>query len=484
MMNRHPVFMKEMRLLLRYLFLVLLAMAFSGLAPQFVMEILGQPLGPEQLHGVFYGGLMVLLLMYGLLAAATMSAEEKERGTDVFLASLSVSKPTIVAEKLVAAVICLVLAWTSVWVLIRLDPMGSLDQFGIQTTPLESATLLALVYLFGLAVARIVPNTMAIVLFGGTITFAAIMTWSLRDRLDAGDLLLSALTWVAVVLVSAILLSRRWQLGVHPALWRVSPALGLVCKSIAENASLHVAAWLLLLSALLIGSLLPETGNARGVLQVVITFSSWLTVVALGTSSFVGVERDPLGCVLYHHPISRQTIFLTKLLAPIPSLLAIILALLLVAPPNSMLPPAWIVLAVFFAWSLALLMSRAVSGFVVPLLSVYPVAGLIWMLIYDRSGVRGEFFVPGSSVVPGVVSEIVPDMVPDMVPGVGPAMTVALSSLVVVTVCCILGAWRMATDLRVVAGGTGYRQLTVGVIVLVSGVAVSMTGPVLRLVLG
>ena len=137
-----------------------------------------------------------------------------------------------------------------------------------------------------------------------------------------------------------IVVIQKWQLRVRPEIWstgtKQARMKGLVIKSLSENIALHGVCGLLFLASIarlvIQGPVKSEVLLGKDVpfQAAMLLVVGYYLLAALGTNAYSTAECGGLHCMIYHHPIPRRDLLVSKIIASLPSVFICLVSLILV----------------------------------------------------------------------------------------------------------------------------------------------------------
>ena len=455
------IFYKDVRIGLKHLLIVPAMFTLMYLAMKLIAEgHYGHVATQQEIGAISLVMLTTFNTFIAIVIGAQVMAEEKNAGTNLLLARLPISRGHLYTEKIVAGLSCVAILYAaSLFYLSFLDLENAWkNSISFGTIPGNLAIAMFSAYAFAIALSRFTHQSIAILLvsFGAEcLLWFAIAIIASTEAIDWYVIRVSGMFLLLFFVVPTILLWRKWQLPLHPALWGTTDQRtrlkGLIWKSFAENGLLHVMCLLLLSATLiLVYSSSASIRHGDSIVGTCIVMMGVLLFAALGSSAYATNERKGLHCIAYYHPIPRGHLFAAKQLAALPSIVIVSLALVLTV--SEVVPAVTVVVFAIFMYLQALQICLTYqTGTVIVILAAMICA---WMVV----GSIWAWMTPTDNAL--IVDGFTP---------VNDPYLVALIPLTLVTFGSLSSSWRLATDRRFLASSDVYRQRVSLVYFLVVG---------------
>jgi len=346
-LDAYPVYRKDLRvlskqavaaLLLQPVLLILIPILLNARMLAFdYAAVLRYALSASLVRDLFPKIQIGITAIIALVAAAQWSAEERTGQHDRFLRRLAVSRTRVWGEKaaagltIVLGVIVIQYLCQSIALMFGYEIWYLDDPVGLYISVIGITS-----YLVGLLLSCLFKQTLHVVLVGLVIELSAL--W-LRASIGQHavsirwPVFLIVFVLVAVPAISMLPGSRNRVFTLFAGAIRSkrenrSKIRAIVDKQFRENLLMYVIA--LVLAAC--GFFMAHDGSltVEGY-QIILVMAMLLHLAVLGVCVYNADDKDAVRCMLYHHPISRSTLFWTKFLTGlIPALILAFSILVLV----------------------------------------------------------------------------------------------------------------------------------------------------------
>ena len=422
-------------------------------------------LGWEVDRETFIAGCLIVAFVMHTICAMVVGinviADEETKGTDQFLKRLPLSKFQVLREKVLAGASFLLFLYLAAVIFYALFlPEGAPIihnsremNFGIYPVNLFIAIFSA----YFIAIAASFYFKQQIVIFMITLIgecslwIGARLTIGAREAIQVEGALISIWYMVLIFGLPALLAWKKFHFSLNPKIWGTPQSRtvfkGLVFKHIAQDGMLYVLSVGLLLVAIIYALVRPDMATLTTRMEIFEIQNSFPYLIISGLAVFLPVtagagaystnEGQGLECTLYHHPVSRNQLFFSKIVAALPIIVICYFGLLLTLtdrwPWQSLL--VWTV----FSYAVALHISQWIKSLVLIIL-----AGLSW----------GVFLV--SMIL--IWMEPTPDFLffGSFVPE-NDYRIVATIPLAFLTLGSLVSSWHMATNRRFLAGSNEFK---------------------------
>ncbi|HOE11156.1 MAG TPA: hypothetical protein PLQ35_12515 [bacterium] len=262
-----------------------------------------------------------------LAAAAQWSVEERAGQHDRFLRRLAASRKRIWGEKaaagltIVLGVVVLQHLWQAIALTFGCELWDPQEYVGLYIFIVATTA-----YLVGLPLSCIFNQAMGVVLVGLGIEFSGLWLRMSLGRHWASirwPIVLIVLLLIVVPAISVLPTSRNRVSTLLAGLIRSkrenrSKIQAIVDKQVRENILLYGIALVLAVCGFV---MIPDSPLSGGY-EIILVMAMILHSAVLGVCVYNADDKDAVRCVLYHHPISRSTLFWTKFLTSlVPALL-------------------------------------------------------------------------------------------------------------------------------------------------------------------
>jgi len=329
-LDMYPVYRKDLR--------VLAKQAVAALLLQLILMIVVPVLiSTPSIHNTFFNLLrhfkpwemglrdwfpkvqIAISAVIALAAAAQWSLEERAGQHDWFLRRLAASRKRIWGEKaaagltIVLGVVVLQHLWQAIALTFGYELWDPQEYVGLYIFIVATTA-----YLVGLPLSCIFNQAIGVVLVGLGIEFSGLWLRMSLGRHWASirwPIVLIVFLLIVVPAISVLPTSRNRVSTLLAGLIRSkrenrSKIQAIVDKQVRENILLYGIALVLAVCGFV---MIPDSPLSGGY-EIVLVMAMILHSAVLGVCVHNSDDKDGVRCVLYHHPISRSTLFWTKFL--------------------------------------------------------------------------------------------------------------------------------------------------------------------------
>ncbi len=330
-LDMYPVYRKDLRLLskqavtallLQPVLMILIPIVLNARMLAFdYASVFRYALSASVIRDFFPKIQIAITALIALAAAAQWSAEERAGQHDRFLRRLAASRTRVWGEK-TAAGLTIVLGVILVQYLCQSIAL----MFGLEIWYLDDPVGLYILvigitsYLVGLPLSCLFKQTLQVVLVGLVIEFSGLWLYA-----SIGQHSIASIRWAVFILIAVLIVAPAISMlpgsrsGISPLPAGIisskrenrSKIRAIVDKQLRENLFMYIIALILSVCGFFLANDEPLTFETYRIIFLAVMF---IHLAVLGVCVYNADDKDAARCVLYHHPISRSTLFWTKFL--------------------------------------------------------------------------------------------------------------------------------------------------------------------------
>ena len=328
-LDAYPVYRKDLRvlskqavaaLLLQPVLLILISILLKARWHTFdYSAIFRYALSASFVRDFFPKIQIAITALVALAAAAQWYAEERTGQHDRFLRRLAASRTRVWGEKtlagltIVLGVILVQYLCQSVALMFGYEIWYLDDPVGVYISVIGITS-----YLVGLSLSCLFKQTLHVVLVGLVIEFSGLWLYA-----SIGQHSIASIRWAVFIIIAVLIVAPAISMLPSSRISTLfagilsskrenrSKIQAIVDKQVRENFLMYAIALVLAVCGFLMAHDEPLTFEAYRVIFLVVMF---IHLAVLGVCVYNADDKDAARCVLYHHPISRSTLFWTKFL--------------------------------------------------------------------------------------------------------------------------------------------------------------------------